>query len=90
MGAQNTTTIDFGTGKHDVTIQVSAAGIQAGNLVEAWVFPIPTASNTDTNHIVENLKVIAHTVQDGVGFSITALCTQGMAHGVYTIGYVYN
>ncbi len=90
MGMQGTTVVDFGTRATDVTVQVAQASIAADNLVEAWVFPAATANNTTTNHFVENLKVVAHSVTAGVGFSITVLCTEGTAHGQYTIGYVFN
>lgn len=90
MGMQGTTTINFGSGSSDTTVLVAESTIQAGDLVEAWVFPNSTSSNTTTNHLVENLRVVAHSVTAGVGFSITVLCTKGLAHGQYSIGYVFN
>lgn len=90
MGMQGTTTVNFGAGSADVTVNVSAPSIQNTNLVEAWVMPASTASNTTTNHFVENLRVVAHSIVPSTGFSITVLCTQGIAHGVYNIGYVFN
>ena len=90
MATQGTTTIDFGTGKTDVATAVSASGITGSQLVEAWIFPAATASNTADNHWVEDLHVVAGNVQNGVGFTIYAKCNTGKAHGVYNVGYVFN
>jgi len=90
MSTQGTTTINFGGRATDVATAVSSPGITGGQLVEAWIFPTATATNTADNHWVENLTVVAGNVQAGVGFTIYAKCGTGFAHGVYTIGYVYN
>lgn len=88
--AQGTTTVDFGTGKTDVSVSVSAPAITGGQLVEAWIFPAATASNTVDNHWVDDLHVVAGNVSAGVGFTIYASCKTGLAHGVYNVGWVYN
>jgi hypothetical protein len=90
MAAQGTTTIDFGAAATDTSVAVSSPTIGAGNLVEAWIFPAATASNTVDNHWVENIKVVAGNVQAGVGFTIWAKCDEGVAHGVYNVGWVWN
>jgi hypothetical protein len=90
MSTQGTTTVDFGTGKTDVSVAVASAGITALQLVEAWVFPAATASNTVDNHWVEDLNVVAGSVSAGVGFTVYAKCNTGSAHGIYNIGWVYN
>jgi hypothetical protein len=90
MGAQGTTTVDFGEGSSDVTVTVAETAITGTQLVEAWAMPASTVNNTVTNHFVENLRVVAHSIVPSTGFSITVLCTQGIAHGVYNIGYVFN
>lgn len=90
MATQGTTTIDFGSASTDTRVAVSAAAIASGQLVEAWVFPAATASNTIDNHWVEGLTVVAGNVQAGVGFTIYARVEQGLGHGVYNVGYVYN
>jgi hypothetical protein len=87
--AQGTTTVNFGAGATDASVAVSSAGITGSNLVEAWVFPTATATNTADNHWVEELQVTAGNVQAGVGFAIYAKCRQGFAHGEYTVGWVY-
>lgn len=87
---QGTTTIDFGSGKTDASVAVSAGSITGSQLVEAWVFPSATATNTADDHWVEDLKVVAGNVQAGVGFTIYAKCNTELAHGVFTIGWVYN
>lgn len=90
MAAQGTTTIDFGTGSTDTSVAVSSAGITGGSLVEAWIFPSATASNTADNHWVEDMSVVAGNIQAGVGFTIYAKCNTGKAHGSYTVGWVWN
>ena len=87
---QGTTTVDFGTGKTDVSVAVSAPAITGTQLVEAWVFPATTASNTADNHWVEDLHIVAGNVSAGVGFTIYASCKTGLAHGIYNIGWVFN
>ena len=87
---QGTTTVDFGTGKTDVSVAVSAPTISGGQLVEAWIFPATTASNTTDNHWVEDLHIVAGGVSAGVGFTIYASCKTGLAHGVFSVGWVFN
>ena len=86
--ATGSTTVDFGTGKTDVSVSVSAPSIVAEK-VEAWIIPADTASNTLDNHWVEDLVVIAGPANSGVGFTIYAKCRTGLAHGIYNIGWVY-
>ena len=90
MATQGTTTVNFGTGKTDVSVFVSDTSITASQLVEAWIFPSETASNTSDNHWVEDLQVVAGNIQNGSGFTIYAKCKTGLAHGIYNVGYVFN
>lgn len=90
MPAQGTTTLDFGNGSTDTKVSVSQPSISGSSLVEAWIFPTSTVDNTTTNHWVEELKVVAGDVQNGVGFTIYGKCTTGLAHGQYTVGWVWN
>ena len=87
--ASGTTTVDFGSAATDKSVAVASAGISGTQLVEAWVFPAATASNTVDNHWVEDLAVVAGSISAGVGFTIYAKCRTGFAHGVYNIGWVY-
>lgn len=73
MGSNGTATLDFGAfpGKSDASVAViGQAGIIAGSLVEAWIMPAATADHTDTEHMVETLKVFAATIVAGTGFTI--------------------
>jgi hypothetical protein len=88
--ATGTVTIDFGAKATDVALDVASIGITGSSLVEAWIFPAVTASNTVDNHWVDDIHVVAGNVQNGVGFTIYASCKTGFAHGVYNIGWVYN
>lgn len=78
MGAQGTTTIDFGAfpGGSDASIAVTGqASILAGSLVEAWLFPAATADHSADEHVVETIKVVAGNVVAGTGFTIYAVNT---------------
>lgn len=73
MGAQGTATLDFGAfpGASDASVAVTGqAGIVAGSLVEAWIRPVATADHTDTEHMVETLKVFAAAIVAATGFTI--------------------
>ena len=85
-----TASIDFGSGATDTTVAVSAAGITGGSMVEAWIVPATTASNTADNHWVDDLHVMAGSINAGVGFTIYAHCKTGKAHGVFNIGWVHT
>jgi hypothetical protein len=85
--ATGTTTVDFGTGKTDVSVAVSLPSIAGGQLVEAWLLPAVTATNEIDNHLIEDLTVIAHSVNAGVGFTVYVKCNTGLAHGIYNIAY---
>lgn len=78
MGAQGTTTIDFGAfpGGSDASVTVTGqASILSGSLVEAWLYPTATADHTADEHLVETIRVVAGNVVAGTGFTIYALNT---------------
>ena len=78
MGAQGTTTIDFGAfpGASDTSVAVTGQGsILSGSLVEAWIWPVATSDHTADEHLLETIKVFAGNVVAGVGFTIYALNT---------------
>jgi hypothetical protein len=85
MGAQGTTTVDFGAfpGKSDTSVAVTGqTTILAGSLVEAWIFPTATADHTADEHMVETLKVMAGSVVAGTGFTIYAFNTSEISEPV--------
>jgi hypothetical protein len=90
MSSQGTATINFGSKSTDTSVAVSAPSITGGQLVEAWIFPTATATNTADDHWVEGINVIAGNVQAGVGFTIYAKVDEGWGHGSFTVGWVYN
>ena len=61
MGASGTVIVDFGVfpGQSDASVTVSAPGIAANSLVEAWVLPATTADHSPDEHTVETLTVKA-------------------------------
>jgi len=89
MGAQGTTTIDFGAfpGSSHATVAVTGqASILAGSLVEAWLFPAATADHTADEHVVETIKVMAGDVVAGTGFTVYALNTNTLTEQLLTEG----
>lgn len=78
MGAQGTTTIDFGAfpGKSDASVAVTGqTSILSGSLVEAWLFPSATADHSADEHMIETMRVSAGNVVAGTGFTIYAFNT---------------
>ena len=76
--ASGIATLDFGAfpGQSDASVAVTGqAAIVSGSLVEAWLRPVATADHTDTEHMVETLKVFAHTIVAGTGFTISGFNT---------------
>jgi hypothetical protein len=72
------TTVDFGTGTDLVTVTVSRATVAvATTQVEAYLYPKATGSGVNDHsideHLIDGPNVYAHTIVDGVGFSITAV-----------------
>lgn len=73
------TTVDFTAAGADlVTVSVSRATVAAATThIEAYLFPKSTGSgvtdHTADEHIIDPPEVFAHTIVDGVGFSITAV-----------------
>jgi hypothetical protein len=102
MGAQGTTTVNFGAfpGSTDASVTVTGqAGITGGSLVEAWLYPVATADHSVDEHLVETIKVVAHSVVAGTGFTITARTdlqeldprgTAGRLYGLWSVGWVWN
>lgn len=74
MGAQGTTTVNFGAfpGSPATSAAVAQPAILAGSLVEAWLYPVATADHSADEHLCEPIKVIAGDVVAGVGFTIYA------------------
>ena len=87
---QGTTTVNFGGKATDTSVFVSAPTITGGQLVEAWLFPAATATNTADNHTFDDLQITAGNVQAGSGFTIYAKCRTGFAHGEFTVAWVFN
>ena len=77
-GAQGTATLDFGAfpGASDASVAVTGQGAILGTaLVEAWIFPAATADHSADEHMLETLKVFAHSIIAGTGFTISGFNT---------------
>ena len=98
MGAQGTTTVDFGAapGKSDASVAVTGqAGILSGSLVEAWVLPAATADHSADEHVVEELTVLAGNIIAGTGFTIYGLhspTSKGdtAIYGTWSVAWAWN
>src|SRR5689334_13984305 len=103
MGAQGSTTIDFGAfpGKSDTSVAVTGqAAIVAGSLVEAWIRPEATADHSADEHLVETLRVSAGNIVAGTGFTIYGLNSSELIealtgkgtrlYGLWTVAWVWN
>lgn len=91
MGATGTTTIDFGAfpGSSDASVDVTGqTGILTGSLVEAWIRPVATSDHTDTEHMVETLRVVAGNISAGVGFTIYGFNTSQLNEPLGLVGVV--
>ena len=70
--------MNFGAfpGASDASVVVTGqASILAGSLVEAWIQVAASADHTADEHMVETIKVFAHSVVAGVGFTISGFNT---------------
>jgi hypothetical protein len=93
MGAQGTTTINFGAfpGASDASVTVTGQTlILSGSLVEAWIFPSATADHTADEHMVETIKVVAGNVVAGTGFTIYGFNTNQIAEPLLPSGGAGN
>lgn len=89
MGAQGTVEVDFGAfpGASDASVAVTGqSGITAGSLVEAWVYPKDTTDHSADEHILETIKVAAHSIVAGTGFTVTAVNTSQLNEPLTTVG----
>lgn len=78
MGATGTATLDFGSfpGKSDASVTVTGqTSIASGSLVEAWIRPVATSDHSADEHMLETIKVFAHTIVAGTGFTISGFNT---------------
>lgn len=89
MAGQGTVELDFGAfpGASDASATVTGqTGIAAGSLVEAWVYPKDTADHSADEHILETIKVAAHSIVAGTGFTITGINTSQLNEPLATVG----
>jgi hypothetical protein len=55
--------------------------------VRVHVSPADTADHSIDEHVIEPLRVFAHTIVDATGFTISAVCDVGSTHGVFRIDW---
>lgn len=89
MATTGTGTIDFGAfpGAADADLVITGqAAIVAGSYVEAWIRPVATSDHTVGEHVTETIRVIAHSIVAGTGFTITAINTSQLAEPLESMG----
>jgi hypothetical protein len=71
-GHSGTVTLDFGPfpGTADASVAVNVPAIQAGSVVECWLFPTERTDHTADEHWADGPFVYAGAVTAGVGFTI--------------------
>lgn len=85
MGAQGTTTLDFGAfpGGSDASVAVTGqAAIVSGSVVEAWMRPVATADHTADEHMVETINIYAGNIVGGTGFTVYGFNTSQLGEEV--------
>lgn len=98
MGAQGTTTVNFGAapgGNIAAVATVSAVGIISASLVEAWLYPVATADHSADEHVTEsaNISIIAGNINTGAAtFQIFAFTVPPSLneYGLWTVAWVWN
>jgi hypothetical protein len=94
VGAQGTTTINFGTfpGATEASVAVTGqTGILAGSLAEAFLFPVATADHSVDEQILDRsvIALVCAKVVAGTGFTIFARANATL-YGQYNVAWVWN
>lgn len=79
MGAQGSTTINFGAwpGALDATAVITGqTSITGTSLVEAWLMPVATSDHSADEHIYDPPMIMAGNVVAGTGFTIYGIARQ--------------
>lgn len=87
--ATGTATLDFGAfpGASDASVVVTGQGsIVSGSLVEAWIRPEDTADHSADEHMLETIKVFAHSIVAATGFTISGFNTSEIHEELTQIG----
>lgn len=86
--------LDFGsssTSSSSASLVVTGqTAITSLSSVRVWVNPIATADHSVDEHILEPLRVFAHSIDPGVGFTITGVCDTGATYGTFSIAWEWK
>jgi hypothetical protein len=93
MSATGTAILDFGStpGTNQVSVAVTGqTGIGGSSYAEAWLSPVATATHNleEIKLITIKLGVLAHTISNGVGFTITGT-TELRLTGTINVNWVW-
>lgn len=89
-GAAGLSEVDFGSGGYDASVAITGQTniLAASSIVHAWLYPKDTASHSTDEHLVESIDVAAHTIVDGVGFTIRAKArNKDKLYGVWSVAW---
>ena len=94
MAYSGTAEIDFGAfpGAYSAIKNIIDQGaIQAGSIVEAWIFPTATVDHTVSEHLTDAPSIMAYNVVAGIGFTIYG-ATQDTAkvYGKWTVAWAWR
>lgn len=93
MGAQGSTTIDFGAfpGAPDISRTIAstdgATGILNTSLVEAWIYPLGTADHSLAEHYVDPPRVMAGEISTSSSSFVIRAFGSGFNTGNYPLMY---
>jgi hypothetical protein len=95
MGATGTAILDFGnapgTNQVSATVTGQTGILSASSYVEAWLCPVATATHNleEIKLMTIKLGVLAHTISNGVGFTITGT-TELRLTGTINVNWVWT
>ena len=95
MGATGTSVLDFGSAPGTNQVSATVTGqtgiLSASSYVEAWFSPSATATHNleEIKLLTSKLGVLAHTISDGVGFTITGT-TDLRLTGTINVNWVWT
>ena len=90
MANSGSALLNFGSTPTDTaSLAIADTNILTTSLVDAWIAAISTADHSADEHYVENVKVMAGSIVNGVGFTIYGICTLGRTTGNFTVHWVW-
>ncbi len=90
LGGRGVAVVDFGAGKTDASVVVSAPGVTAQSVVTAQLAAIATPDHSVDEHRVEGIAVHAGAPVAGVGFTLYARTETLEIFGRWSIAWLWG